>query len=192
MPLISDQNLSDTLNKVSSLPGAFAEVGVLAGDTFKRLSLAALAAGKKAHAFDSFMGMAKPTDKDLGEYPEGLLSIGGVDCFKQIMDAANIPQEAYELHPGWIPDCFTGFKGSFAFALVDVDQYLPTVQALEWIAPRIEGKGILLLDDYFDHFNGLASLAIKEWMQTTTDFKVIGEIDHQLYLQRCPSIPSLS
>jgi O-methyltransferase len=184
MPLISDDNLSKTLMRVANLPGDFAEVGVLAGDTFKRLSLSALAAGRKAHAFDSFQGMAKPTDKDMGEYPEGLLSIGGIDCFKQIMDAANIPLEAYELHPGWIPDCFAGYKGSFSFALVDVDQYLPTVQALEWIGPRIEENGVLLLDDYFSYMNSLASLAIKEWRVKNQGWKVIDEIDNQLYLQK--------
>ena len=192
MPLISDDNLSKTLLRVAGLPGSFAEVGVLAGDTFKRLALAAHPVGKKAHAFDSFQGMAKPTDKDLGEYPEGLLNIGGVDCFKQIMDAASIPQEAYELHPGWIPDCFASFQGSFSFALVDVDQYLPTAMALEWIGPRIEENGVLLLDDYFDHVDGLASLAIKEWRAKNQGWKVIDEIDNQLYLQKCPSIPSLS
>jgi hypothetical protein len=184
MPIIKHDNLLATLAKVVHLPGGFAEVGVLTGDTFKRLSLIAHAVGKKAHAFDSFQGMAKATEKDMGQYEEGTLSVGGVDNFKQIMQTAGISETAYELHPGWIPDCFLNFQELFSFALVDVDQYQPTVQALGWIGPKILDGGILLLDDYFSDLDGLASLAIKEWMQTTTEFKVIGEIDHQLYLQK--------
>ena len=186
MAVISNQNLLSTLAKVCNLSGDVAEIGVLAGETFKRLALTAHAIGKKAHAFDSFQGMAKPTKNDLGEYPEGVLSVGGVDAFTAIMDAAEIPRTYYELHPGWIPTCFDGFKNELSFALIDVDQYQPTVTALDFIWERMQENGILLLDDYFDHVNGLASLAIKEWMKKAKKFNILDHIDTQLYVQKMP------
>ena len=186
MAVISNRNLLNLLARVTDVPGDFVEIGVFRGHTFKRLATIAHALGKTAHAFDSFEGMAPPTDKDLGYYPQGKLSVGGVAAFEQIMRDGGAPAGSYRLWPGFIPHCFDGFDAPVSFALVDVDQYSPTVDAIAWIWPRLSANAILILDDYFHKREGLASLAIDEWLQKQDpiDVQVFDCVDTQLYIQK--------
>ena len=79
----------------------------------------------------------------------------------------------YSLHAGFIPHCFKGSEDlEFSFAILDADHYLPTVDALKWIWPRINSGGLLALDDYYFDLNSLASKAINEFMDTHEDFEV--------------------
>jgi O-methyltransferase len=192
MAVINNQNLLSTIAKVAFLSGDFIEIGVFKGDTFKRLALISQALGKKAHGFDSFEGMESPTELDFGYYPKGKLNVGGINSFIEIMDTAKISSNSYELYAGWIPDCFDGFKNEIAFALIDVDQYQPTVPALEWVWAKLQVGGIMLLDDYFRNREGLASLAIEEWLlrQDPYEVRVIDYIDTQLYIQKCYTLPN--
>jgi O-methyltransferase len=192
MAVINNQNLLSIIAKIAFLSGDFIEIGVFRGDTFKRLALIAQALGKKAHGFDSFKGMAPSTEMDFGYYEQGKLSVGGVDSFVSLMDMEKISSSSYELYPGWIPDCFDQFKSEIAFALIDVDQYQPTVSSLEWVWAKLQVGGIMLLDDYFRNREGLASLAIEEWLlrQDPYEVRVIDYIDTQLYIQKCYTAPN--
>jgi hypothetical protein len=186
MAVISDRNLLSLLSLAVDVPGDFVEVGVFRGDTFKRLATIAHAIGRRAHGFDSFEGMAPPTDLDFGHYPTGKLSVGGVEAFRNILADAAVPEAGYRLWPGFIPHCFEGFDEPVAFALVDVDQYEPTRVALDWIWPRLATGGVLLLDDYFHKREGLAARAIDEWIeaQSPIDVEVIDYVDTQLYVRK--------
>jgi len=193
MAVISNQHLLSLATKIADVPGDFIEVGVFKGHTFKRLALLAHILERKAHAFDSFEGMAPPTEKDCGYYPQGQLNVGGLNAFKSIMQSAEVPTNSYVLHQGWVPDCFIGFEEKISFALVDVDQYQPTVQSLDWVWPRLEVGGILVLDDYFRNREGLASLAIDEWLSKQDPFEVriLDYINTQLYIQKYFTAPNL-
>ncbi len=193
MAVIGNSQLLPLIARVCEVPGDFIEIGVFRGATFKRLSLLAHALGKMAHAFDSFEGMAPPTDMDFGQYPAGKLSVGGVEAFEQILVSAEIPNDSFKLWPGFVPKCFKGFKEPIAFALLDVDQYEPTKVSLDWVWPRLAPGGILVLDDYFRKREGLASLAIDEWLPTLdpVEARVLDYVDTQLYVQKVhvPSNP---
>ncbi len=132
--------------------------------------------------------MAEPSDRDGGYYPKGKLSVGGVKKFRETMDASNIASSSYELHPGFIPDCFDSYKHEkpFSFALVDVDQYDPTLESLNWIWPRLAYGGALLLDDYFPGRRILASGAIDKWLENVHSHtvEIIKYEDTQLYLRK--------
>lgn len=186
MTVISSYNLFSLISKTIHLSGDFVEIGVFRGDTFKRLSLLAHALGKRVHGFDSFEGMTTPTEKDFGFYQKGKLNVGGIDGFIRILEQGNIPKCSYELHAGWIPHCFSGFNKPISFALLDVDQYQPTVDSLPWVWELLQIDGILVLDDYFRNREGLASLAIEEWLlkQDPYEVRVIDYIDTQLYIQK--------
>jgi Macrocin-O-methyltransferase (TylF) len=186
MAVISNQNLLTLLARVTNVAGDFVEVGVFRGDTFKRLAPIAHALGKTAHAFDSFQGMAPPTDQDFGHYPEGKLSVGGVAAFEKIMKESGVPDQYYRLWPGFIPRCFDGFDAPVSFALVDVDQYRPTLDSLTWIWPRLSANAILVLDDYFRKREGLAARAIEEWLekQDPIEAQVFDYVDTQLYIKK--------
>jgi O-methyltransferase len=192
MAVISDQNLLNILAKVSPLSGDFLEIGIFRGDTFKRLALIAHLLGRKAHGFDSFEGMAEPTEMDFDYYPQGKLNVGGIDTFIKIMNTANIHCDCYELYSGWVPYCFEGFDKRISFALIDVDQYQPTVESLNWVWGKLQVGGIMLLDDYFRNREGLASLAIEEWLlkQDPYEVRVIDYIDTQLYIQKYYTAPN--
>lgn len=186
MAVISNRNLLTLLARVADVPGDFAEIGVFRGDTFKRLAQLAKVLGKRAHGFDSFEGMAPPTEKDFGQYPTGKLSVGGVVAFEKIMQQGGVPTDAYKLWPGFIPECFAGFDDAISFALVDVDQYEPTVASLEWVWPRLSNDGVMVLDDYFRKREGLAARAIEEWLekQDPVEAHVFDYVDTQLYIRK--------
>ena len=185
MTLISDTNLRKHTEVVRSLDGDFAEIGVLNGLTFKRMTPIAAEQNKIAHGFDSFAGMDDPTDMDFGQYARGRLSCGGVENFIRIMGGAN---PNYQLHEGFIPRCFDDVPETqrYSFALVDVDQYAPTHTALEWVWNKMVIGGILVMDDYFKGKQGLAARAIDEWLVTLhpLDFQFVEYTDKQLVIKK--------
>lgn len=182
---LKDDVLKMVTDAVALVPGDFAEVGVYRADLFKRLVPIANAQGRLAHGFDSFQGMAKPTAQDSGEYEEGKLSVGGIKVFKRILDAADV-NGGYALYQGYVPDCLLKLPPSvrFSFAYIDLDQYLPTVVALEWVHPLIAVGGILGLDDYFPK-KCLASLAIDEFRSRYgRQYELFHYGDNQLFLRK--------
>ncbi len=92
----------------------------------------------------------------------------------------------YKLHVGYVPDCFKSVDASvkFSFVIIDLDHYKPTVDALEWIWPRINPLGILALDDYIPEYQKLAAKAIKEFIHKYDDFEIIDYFNHQLILRK--------
>lgn len=174
--------------KVHDVPGDFAEIGVFRGAAFRKVADLAANQGRYAHAFDSFVGMNEPSPADGTSYPKGMFDIGGPDEFVRLMTKAGITRELYEVWPGYVPDCFAKVPEAlrFAFAILDVDHYQPTVDALRWLPARISDRGILALDDYLPHTNSMASKAIKEFLATDHGFEKIAAFNQQLILRKLP------
>ena len=170
------------------MPGDFAEIGVFRGAAFRKVADLAANQGRYAHAFDSFVGMNEPSPADGTSYPKGMFDIGGPDEFVRLMTKAGITRELYEVWPGYVPDCFANVPEAlrFAFAILDVDHYQPTVDALRWLPARISDRGILALDDYLPHTNSMASKAIKEFLATDHGFEKIAAFNQQLILRKLP------
>jgi len=175
-------------SKVRTVAGDFAEIGVFRGAAFRKLATLASQQGKLAHAFDSFVGMNEPAAEDGGHYPKGKFDIGGPDQFASLMTEAGVERNCYELWPGYVPDCFAALPldRRFSLAILDVDHYHPTVDALRWLSPRISRQGILALDDFLPHADILASKAIKEFLLTNHDFERIAFFNQQLILRKLP------
>ena len=122
---LPDNVLSGVINELVNTPGDFAEVGVFKGALFKRIVAVSQVLNRKAHAFDSFVGMDEPTTMDAGKYPKGDLSSGGKENFSRIIHDSiqqhrevsltdgqgagvaleNIRDDIFELWDGYVPQC---------------------------------------------------------------------------------------
>jgi O-methyltransferase len=174
--------------QVASVEGDFAEIGVYRGRAFRRLAPLARRQGKLAHAFDSFVGLDEPGALDTPEFPKGRFGVGGVEAFAARMDRYRVARSSYQLHAGYIPDCFADVPASFrlSFAVLDVDHYEPTVEALDWLWPRLNLGGLLALDDFLPEYEILATRAIKEFLRARADFDLIAFFNQQLILKKVP------
>ena len=171
---------SDIEKALSLMPeGDIAEIGVLRGRTFARL---VQMSDRHCHAFDSFCGMAEPGPLDGDRYPKGKFDVGGVEAFRKGLPAT---LSDYTLHPGFIPSCFD-YDLKFAFMIIDVDHYQPTMDSLEYADECLEHHGILFLDDYFPGCTELASTAIDEWLSSVRKLKyeVVQVVEDQLMLRK--------
>jgi O-methyltransferase len=180
------RDLNRLASRVSAVPGDFAEIGVYRGHAFRRLALLAHRQNKVAHAFDSFVGLDEPGALDGEGFPKGMFGVGGQTAFAARMDRAGVPRSYYQLHPGYIPECFRDVPDGarFSFVLLDVDHYQPTVEALQWAWPRINSGGLLALDDFLPSHTILATRAIKEFLRDRDDFDIVAFFNQQLILSK--------
>ena len=174
--------------KVADVPGDFAEIGVFRGDAFRRVATLAGQQRKRAHAFDSFAGMNEPTPADGGSYPKGMFDVGGPDAFAELMAGSGVARTLYELWPGYVPDSFAKVPADliFSWAIVDLDQYQPTADALLWLPARINRGGLLALDDYVPVVNRgkLATRAIEEFLATDHAFERVALFNQHLIMRK--------
>jgi hypothetical protein len=187
----SDRKLQQYAALAADVPGEFAEVGVAFGRAFRRLVPLAHAQGKRAHAFDSFEGMAAPGehDRQQGGHPKGQFNVGGVARFQKLMDEAGLPRDQYRLWSGFIPGCFETFQGTprFSLAIIDVDHFAPTRDSLDWIWPLAPAGAVFLCDDYARNWNMESSRAIDEFLHGRNDFEILEESNNQISLRKTRS-----
>lgn len=152
------------IEAVLPVSGDFCEFGVYQGTTFRRLLEHAKRAGRKAYAFDSFLGMDEPGEHDGTGYPKGRFTVGGWEKFQAEMGG---PDPAMVLRVGYIPallfDARQPGPERIAFAYLDLDHYAPTLAALEYVWRRLSPGGLVLCDDYEPDKTMLASRAIVEF-----------------------------
>lgn len=149
-------------------PGAFMELGVWRGDTFRGMALDALAAGRECHGVDSFKGMAEPTEIDRlpdgrHQYPKGALAAP-----RRLVEAKVKGMTHVRLHEGFIPAILELVKvDAVSFAHVDLDQYQPTLDALVWLWPRMSARGCVAVHDYFPGRGVLSTPAVDKFCRLT-------------------------
>lgn len=184
--VLADSTLQRIERAIEVVGGDLAEIGVGGGGLFRRLIELSGRRGCLAHGFDSFAGMDEPGEFDSAAYWRGRFDAGGARAF-----AAALPTDGpFQLHAGYVPDCFAGFGRPLALAYVDLDHYLPTRRAIEAIAPLIVAGGVLAFDDYFPDDAGTgASRAIAEALAgqggMAKDFEPMGGFENnQLLLRR--------
>jgi hypothetical protein len=182
------EDLKSSTSLVKEIPGDFIEIGAFLGTATRKLVLLAAEQGKRVHAVDSFEGMAPPTRFDFR--PAGNLSIGGVGRFYATMDAAGISRDAYDVHIGWIPDVLgTITERNYSFAIIDVDNYQPTADALLWLWPRMAIGGIIAFDDFYPNNQMECARAIKEFLARENDYCIVGFQNYQLYVLKTAGGP---
>jgi hypothetical protein len=180
------EDLDRLAEGVRGVSGDFAEIGVFRGAAFSRLARLAEASGRMAHAIDSFVGMAEPGEHDGDRYPKGRFGIGGPEAFRDIMDRNGVQRAAYQVHAGYVPQVLDSItpETRFALAVIDLDHYQPTVDAMRWVWDHLEPGGIMALDDYYPGQPKLASRAIGEWLAKHHGYTTPSLRNHQLIIRK--------
>lgn len=173
------------MEKIEKVDGDMVEIGVYKAATFRRLVPYAKKFKKTVWAIDSFEGMAEPTHRDGDVYPKGRLA-NSIENFKQTLSVHGYVEEDYKILKGFVPDILKKYSKQTAFALIDLDQYQPTLDALNHMWPLMSPKSILLLDDYFiPRRNQYASAAIDEWLdKKPQNARAYRYEDTQLYIEK--------
>ena len=125
--------------KRDGIRGSFAEVGVYKGHTSRIIHL--LAPKKKLFLFDTFEGFPKTQRDDSDErFQDTTTSI----LKKNIGDLENIV-----IRKGIFPISSKGLENeNFAFVMIDLDKYEPTLKALSYFYPKIQSGGYIFIHDY--------------------------------------------
>jgi len=129
-----------------SISGAFAEVGVWRGETSRFLHRAA--PERRLYLFDTFSGFPPESIdgldlRNVGDQVRFLdTSIERVTAL--VGESANVAFRA-----GVFPDSTAGLEDeAFAFVMLDLDIYKPTVSALEFFYPRLSCGAYVFVHDY--------------------------------------------
>jgi O-methyltransferase len=122
--------------------GALAEVGVWRGEVSRFLH--ALAPDRHIYLFDTFEGFpSRDLDPDRP-----------VDMRFRDTSAAAVARHVgadpnVRVRPGRVPETFAGLEDErFAFVLLDLDLYGPTLASLRFFYPRLSPAGYLIVHDY--------------------------------------------
>jgi O-methyltransferase len=124
-----------------STPGAFAEVGVYKGELSRFLRK--LAPGRTLHLFDTFAGFPQDALEER-EIDDRFQDTSLEQVKRTIGDCTNL-----HFHQGFFPDTAAGvIDEKFAWVMLDLDKYKPTIAGLEFFYPRMVRGGYLFVHDY--------------------------------------------
>jgi hypothetical protein len=153
--------LISLLKKTEAVNGDIAEIGVFRGHKYLKFLELAERWKKKCHAFDSFVGMDEPTEYDRN-YPKGKFNVGGAGNLRVM--TRNKPLAI--IHEGFIPEILVNDNISeLSFVHIDVDQYRPTVDAMNWAWPKLSPGGVMVCHDYVESNCYNCTVAYKKWME---------------------------
>lgn len=126
-----------------NIPGSLAEVGVWKGATSAFIH--SQMPSRTLHLFDTFSGFPECDLQNSSHADSARFRDTTIEAVRaRIGDTTNVI-----FHPGYFPDTARGLESNrFAFAMLDVDLYKPTLAALEFFYPRTERGGYIFLHDY--------------------------------------------
>ena len=142
-------NLDQLFRLVYSVVGDVAECGTYKGASafFLARHIQQSTLNKKLLLFDSFGGLSCPESIDRSYWKEGDLTSHFNDVWNALAPLG--PASFVEVYKGWIPTRFAEVADRrFCFVHIDVDLYRPTLDSLAFFYPRMNRRGIILLDDY--------------------------------------------
>ena len=176
------------------IPGAIVECGVWRGGSMMAAAQTLQSLGetdRELYLFDTFEGMAPPTDRDVdldGQRADKLLATtekkqdGVWVCVsladvKQAIGTVGYPESRIHYVQGKVEDTIpANAPDQIALLRLDTDWYESTRHELEHLYPRLASGGVLIIDDY-GHWKG-ARQATDEFMAATPDFGLLTRIDY--------------
>jgi len=125
-----------------AVEGEFAEVGVYRGTTSR--FLLQCAPERTLHLFDTFQGFA-PRDREPENAADSRFKDTSAETVRRALgNSANVA-----IHAGYFPDTTAGLEDRrFAFVLLDLDVYAPTLAGLAFFYPRLARGGYCFVHDY--------------------------------------------
>lgn len=145
--------LERVARQLHHVPGDACEVGCFRGLSAYIAAAAFRDIGKKLtfHICDSFEGLSEPTAADTLERdgPGARIKARDYRCSETEVRAHLAEFDCFEFHKGWIPAPFKKIENErFCYAHVDVDLAEPTRESIEFLWPRLNTGGVMVLDDY--------------------------------------------
>ena len=130
-----------------NIQGSFAEVGVYRGDTSKVIHYYALE--RTLYLFDTFDGFPSIDEDDNDErFRDTEVEI----VIRTVGDMNNVI-----IKKGCFPDTAEGLENEkFAFVMIDIDKYNPTLAAIRFFYPRTVAGGYIFFHDYNSPESGWA------------------------------------
>lgn len=132
------------LNRLNEehVPGAMAELGVFKGEL--SAFLASVEPQRVLHLFDTFAGFPD-ADLEQGETTDGRFRDTSEEAVRaRIGECTNV-----RFHVGAFPETSAPVLGErFAFVMLDMDKYRPTLAGLEVFYPRMSPGAYMFLHDY--------------------------------------------
>lgn len=162
---------------LNDVPGAIVECGVWRGGSTMAaaLRLQQLGADRDLWLYDTFEGSPRPGDEEVdvfgrravdlyeGAGAEGLYR-AGIDDVRANLASTGYPEDRFVLVQGLvqntIPQCV---PDRIANLRLDTDFYDSTIHELRHLEPRVEDRGIVIIDDW-GHFSG-SRKASEEYFQ---------------------------
>jgi O-methyltransferase len=127
--------------RTERIQGAIAEVGVWRGDT--SVFLRRVAPERRLYLFDTFEGFPA-RDTPPGRYDGRFQDTSAEAVERRLGGGGDVQVVA-----GYVPDTLqVAAKERFAFVLLDLDLFAPTLASLEFFYPRLEPGGYLIVHDY--------------------------------------------
>jgi len=141
----------------NNIEGSIAEIGVWRGETSRFIHL--LAPERALYLFDTFEGFPP---EDLEHYDDRFRDTSEEIVKERIGDLNNIV-----IRKGYFPETAKDLESEvFAFVLLDLDLYKPTLAGLEFFYPRMKSGGYIFAHDYNNpESNWAVSRATNEFMQ---------------------------
>ena len=145
---------------LDQVEGHFAEVGVYRGDSGRLMH--SIDPSRNLYLFDTFEGFPKQDLEKGVEHDRRFKDTSVKIVLRNIGHTKNVI-----IKKGRIPDTLTGLESVlFAFVLVDLDLYVPTVASLEFFYPKISRGGYLMVHDYNNpESNWACKRAVDEFMR---------------------------
>jgi len=137
------------------IEGNAIECGVFRGGSLTQIgnTLKKFNSNKKLFGVDTFEGHPFHNEEDVPEdgkiiHHKGLFSGNQLENVQKILDEKNLDNT--KLFKGLVSDVLPNFlkNENFCFVHLDLDLYISTKQALEFLYPRMMYGGIIVFDDY--------------------------------------------
>ncbi len=179
----------------ADIPGAFVECGVWRGGSVMLMAATLLAKGisdRKIYLYDTFDGMAAPTenDRDLNNISatsqleaatdranDFIWCFAALDEVKSNLRQIGYPESNYVFVPGKVEESLVlTLPDDIALLRLDTDWYESTRAELEQLYPRLNRGGVLIIDDY-GHWKG-ARQAVDEYFSSPGRPMLLNRIDY--------------
>lgn len=145
------------------------------GDGVAALSMRAeMAENMRFHAFDSFQGLPKLKDCDLGSADFVVNQFRCTrDDFQKNIAKAGVSERRVSIHEGWFDQLalrnYTEGLPKAAVVWIDCDLYSSAAAVYQLITPLIQDGTVIIIDDWFSYkgsqFRG-QQLAFYEWTKS--------------------------
>lgn len=163
-------NLIKLLQETLDLKGQIAEVGVYKGGS--AVLIAQQLKSETFYVFDTFEGMAHYSEEHDAYHLKGAFSDTSLEKVKELLT----PFPTTKVFKGVFPvetSHHIDEKDIFKFVHIDVDNYQPYHECMEYFYPKMQKGGIMVFDDYgFESCPG-AKMAVDEFFDSRDEEVII-------------------